>query len=341
MGIIHKIKNFHAEDKQYFFYMRCKKYNLEKLAVVSKVLSDKRMKRKSRAYVGENSGALYIETPDGFSQTVHPDVIKHDEFKYVMAVTPYPFGDDKYENPVIYKSDDLNDFQYIAGPLDYPAAGRKNHLSDASLVVDDGAVACYYRECIYSAEPQVTNIYRRTSHNLKDWSERELVFSAPMSVCDIISPKVLNDEHGWRMYTCVKKDGVMLLAYVDSPSVTEEKMQICSINNMPEGKMLWHLSAVNYGKGDIMILALSDDLGGTGCELYIGWKNFGSDEITILKKADLKNGRNNIKLEYRADGIIDNGVLKIICSVQFEDKTWGCVLIEEGNVEVLLGENNG
>ena len=206
--------------------------------------------------------------------------------------------------------------------------------------MEEGLVSCYYRECIYSEEPKLTHIYRKTSRNLKDWSDKEVVFSAPMNECDIISPKVLNDSNSWRMYTCVKKDGEMKLAYINSLPVTEEKMSFCNISNMPEGKMLWHLSAVNYGDGDIMILALSDDFGGTNCELYIGWKAFDKDEVVILKKADLRNDKNNINVEYRADGIIENSELKIICSVQYKDKTWGCVLIEEGKLEVLFGKDN-
>lgn len=93
--------------------------------------SAKRMLQKTKLKY-ESVKPLFIETPDGMNQLVHPDVIKTEEGKYLMVVSPYPFGYEVFENPVFYGSDDFEKWEYISGPIDFPEVfkGRKRHFSD-------------------------------------------------------------------------------------------------------------------------------------------------------------------------------------------------------------------
>jgi hypothetical protein len=48
---------------------------------------------------------VYIPTYDGSNQVVHPDVLFiNDTFR--LAITPYPLGNNQYENPSVYESSD-------------------------------------------------------------------------------------------------------------------------------------------------------------------------------------------------------------------------------------------
>ncbi|MBA3458618.1 MAG: hypothetical protein H0T46_01550 [Deltaproteobacteria bacterium] len=56
---------------------------------------------------------LEIPTYDGSGQVVHPDVL-FDGYRYLLAYTPYPFSNGRFENPSIAISDDGLAFREIA-----------------------------------------------------------------------------------------------------------------------------------------------------------------------------------------------------------------------------------
>ena len=135
---------------------------------------------------------LNIEPISGcINHPYHPSVVYTPEgwngHAFWMAQTPFPPMDmapyqDRYELPCIYYSDD--------GVRWYPAMNRpveeltpeevvaKNYYSDPHLLIMDGMMILYYRFSILENGDMQTNktlLYRRTSKNGVDWSERELV----------------------------------------------------------------------------------------------------------------------------------------------------------------------
>lgn len=121
----------------------------------------------------------------------HPSVVYVPEgwngHAFWMAQTPFPPMDmapykDRYEMPCIHNSDD--------GIRWYPAMNRpveeltqeevaaKDYYSDPHLLIVDGLMMLYYRFSVLEKGDMQTNktlLYRRTSKNGVDWSERELV----------------------------------------------------------------------------------------------------------------------------------------------------------------------
>lgn len=90
-------------------------------------------------------------TYDGSGQVVHPSIVDFkteynldnwNGFRYWMAYTPYPYGDDAYENPSIIASNDGQNWVVPSGlknPLeDIPSnyLSRKNYNSDPELIYD-------------------------------------------------------------------------------------------------------------------------------------------------------------------------------------------------------------
>jgi hypothetical protein len=103
---------------------------------------------------------LLIQTYDGSDQVVHPSIIDFqneygiDEwsgYRYWMVLTPYPFGQDQYENPSLYASHDGFKWdvpQNITNPLDKGRGGLDmGFLSDPEMIYnpDTNQIWVYYR----------------------------------------------------------------------------------------------------------------------------------------------------------------------------------------------------
>lgn len=92
---------------------------------------------------------LAVETYDGSGQLAHPDVVRVDdaETPFWMAATPYPFSDEKVENPSVWRSHDGLRWEEPAARVN-PIVPRPpfDHNSDPDLTVRDGGFLLYYLE---------------------------------------------------------------------------------------------------------------------------------------------------------------------------------------------------
>ena len=168
--------------------MILKRLNLRTFPLIVRRLSKNRMQRNCRYSDKTDIISLSINTPDGSNQCVHPDIIKICDSKYMMVITPYPFGWDVFENPVFYISSDLINWSYLSGPIDFPIQGEKHHFSDATITMIEDKYYRYYRECDYDAIPNKTNIYMTTSNDGVSWDKRKKIFSENMSCLLYTSP---------------------------------------------------------------------------------------------------------------------------------------------------------
>lgn len=334
--ILHIIKKAVTCDKIYVILALLKRNNIKPPRIL-KFFARKKVNRKQKKIKKVKGFKLLdIKTPDNFNQCVHPDIIKLRDKDYLLALTPYPFGDDKYEKPTIYRSRDKKSWQYIAGPIASEQEGEKNHLSDPTLVkLDTGDIQCYYRECVYNQPIPLTNIYRLTSKDGYYWANKKCIVSEPMSKFDIISPSVKSDERGVHAYFCLKQNKEMKLMYTKNQLFEKESFSEVDLSNcIPEGKMLWHMAHICNGKNDILLLTLSDDFGGSNSELYIGVVDNSSLRVEGIDKVHIKEIVPDILIEYRATGIIENKKMTIIVSVMFKDRTWGCIEFETGEIDI-------
>jgi hypothetical protein len=94
--------------------------------------------------------AIELTTYDGSGQVVHPDILANlgGSGGYWLAITPYPQGDAKHENPSFYQSGSGLTWTVPEGllnPIAKPAAG---HFSDPDLVRDpvSGELRIYFRQ---------------------------------------------------------------------------------------------------------------------------------------------------------------------------------------------------
>ncbi|MHB8839137.1 MAG: hypothetical protein ACYC7F_09325, partial [Gemmatimonadaceae bacterium] len=145
--------------------------------------------------------ALAMSTYDGSGETVHPDFsAPRAPWKrriFYLAVTPYPGGNQNYENPSLYAG--LDGVRWSAAPrapmpLVTPAAG---HLSDPDIVHASarGEMFLYYREASDS-----DRIYLVRSSDAAAWSRPQRLFATRQFAA--ISPAVVRRGPGdWWMWS--------------------------------------------------------------------------------------------------------------------------------------------
>ena len=177
-----------------------------------------------------NQSPLRIETPDGTNQPYHPSVLFFDQrwngYRYWMAETPYPLGDNgdwnglnpyraRWENPCIHVSNDGINWRITSegsNPIDDLSDAdiiHKDYYSDTHLVMKNDTLECWYR--ISKVHDNKLLILRKKTIDGIHWSERETMVQIDLSVdsCNqIISPSVLySPQNGYTMWYVNKVNG--------------------------------------------------------------------------------------------------------------------------------------
>lgn len=166
-----------------------------------------------------NSERLTIASPyhdDG--GLVHPHILEFYNgfrgYRYIVAITPYHLSNEAIENPCIYGSNDLINFDLLDGfeqPLDVrPTPAFSNgHNSDNVLAYDPktGELICIWRQTLRNPNNdgvRVDALWMRKTKDGYNWTERERIFKATDHVLAGIagSPAIVYDiDSGyWYMY---------------------------------------------------------------------------------------------------------------------------------------------
>ena len=163
-----------------------------------------------------------VDTGLGHNQGYHPKIISFGElwngYKYWMAFTPYPHGNDKVENPTINVSNDLINWKSpdgIKNPLDFieKPIGRM-YNSDTHLLYNQekNELEVFWRR----VERLKVIIYLKKSKDGIHWTNKEkFLKSNNMLIQDYISPSIIYENgtykiwyvfHGNIYYTEKKKE---------------------------------------------------------------------------------------------------------------------------------------
>lgn len=144
---------------------------------------------------------LPISTYDGSGQCVHPDVLALTQpfagYRYWLAMTPYPGGNDALENPSIRVSHDGRSWHPLAGapdPIVPPPADPDYHHADPDLVVDGDTLFLYYLTRSRTRPHAIISVIS---------SGDGRVWSAPRALLDQrwgVSPAVVRHASSWSMY---------------------------------------------------------------------------------------------------------------------------------------------
>jgi hypothetical protein len=147
---------------------------------------------------------LKLATFDGSGQVVHPDVVflprswDGGNARLAMAITPYPYGDMRQENPSLFVSDGgpvWRTLQTAQNPVARPTAG---YLSDPALLFDASSrqLRMYYRQ-VMNGDNVILLI--ATPDGLQ-WSRPREVIRVPSD--GLISPTVVRrSATDWLMWS--------------------------------------------------------------------------------------------------------------------------------------------
>jgi hypothetical protein len=217
--------------------------------------------------------ALRVPTPDGSGQPVHPDVVDTvDGFagsRFWMACTPYPFGDDRLENPVIRVSDDGVEWRPVPGapdPLVPAPVDTSRHWSDTDLTLHAGRLHLVFRGC-ERGRPE-SEFLLMSSDDGVAWTDPVRVWSGRHGV----SPALVAGENGWSMWhiECSPGDPTVPVRLVrhDGPRIGDwTDLRDCTAS-VP-GHVLWHVDVRGTGDGfEALVAAYPEGTNPSRCRLF-------------------------------------------------------------------------
>lgn len=186
------------------------------------------MRRKYDTSYANAPAPFDLITYVGNNQIVHPKVLyfpnKFGNRKYWMAYTPYPFANDKYENPcVAYSSDGYNWTNIDGNPLDDPAGDGYNSDTHLVYVESTGTLEIWYRYVSNYKNPPVSEIiYRQTTKNGINWTEKEVVAeNSSGNYVQYLSPAVICDGEKYKVW--VVNDTTKTINYYESEASAHEE----------------------------------------------------------------------------------------------------------------------
>lgn len=200
---------------------------------------------------------LNIISTYGDNEAYHPKVLTFENawngYKYWMAYTPYPQGDDSKENPHIAVSNDLITWETLDN-LDTPTKTRKGlkYNSDSHILYnsDLDRLECYWRYVDDTKNESI--IYRRTTKDGVNWTKREVaLLNKPRSKVDCISPAILYESGQYKMWYVDQKNTVKYRTSEDGLNWSDATK--ISLDYEEEVKS-WHLDVIHTEKGYEMLV---------------------------------------------------------------------------------------
>jgi hypothetical protein len=245
---------------------------------------------------------LTTPTYDGSGQGVHPDVLHipvgWNSKAYWMAFTPFPSGDNQYENPSILASADGQTWVVpdgLTNPIDPDPTPGFN--ADTDLILIGSTMWCIYRHHIDNDD---VRIVARSSTDGVTWSDEVLLFTT--DVYNDISPAVIWDGSQFVMFavkdsqitnvvntitkrTCATINGTWSAAIECDVHIIGH--EVWHVNVILDGTRLWALlvTADNY-----LYLGYSDDDGltwRTGTTEFIA-RRAGQWDASLYRSAFLR-----------------------------------------------------
>lgn len=317
------------------------------LIIVSVGCIEKPEKLSSALNVTNADNYLTTPTYDGSGQVVHPDIAYFSNgwhgYNYWIAITPYPNGDDSYENPSILASNDGETWKIPSGltnPTDsQPQAG---HNCDPDLIYNDitDELWCYYVE---SSNGTSYLKIRKSSDGVK-WGEEEDIFTLPDY--QILSPTIVKVGLTYYMWYVdagekgCKAKSTTVKYRTSFDGVNWSKFQIVNIS-IPN-RVIWHIDVYPYESHYLMLIA-AYPYGSTcdHCDLFYGYSddkiNWKVTSNPILKNSD--SGWDNTEI-YRSTFVVDGSTFKIWYSARNTMGEWHVGYTEDVNWTYKIDEVN-
>ena len=307
-----------------------------KLYLKNNIISNKFPYKLYRLLSGKSvslgsASELMIETYDRLGQATHPSVVSFKD-NYYLACTPFPYGNDYYENPCLYRGENGELFRPIEGlcPIALPQSHDKLvYLSDPFLFVEEKELRLLYRECLYSSKQDYEAvIYEMTSADDITWSEPSRLFSSKRGA---MSPCILKKDGTEFLYLVMFENEKTSLYRTNIYGQEETRIRI---QNEPNNMMLWHLDFFEDADNTIGLFTYSTDHFGSNSKLFLATQNTnGSWEVH--KEIILDN--RYVKKMYKSCVVeLDDGTRNLYVSLRRKDRKWKIYLLKQFDYKIYL-----
>ena len=287
---------------------------------------------------------LKIPTYDESGQACHPKVLyfpnKWNGFKYWMAMTPYPNGDDIWENPSIVASNSGTSWQVPKGltnpvpPLPYI---RGQHNSDPHLVFNQNSnqLELWYRYTLYDKEDQ---IYKMASSDGIHWLTPQLMLSFKNDQ-KCLSPAIIFEDNKYKMWYISQDFKCM---YIENLAGESQWSAPIEVNfNLANSYAPWHIDVVHSDIGYEAIFCGSkkEEMDLNNRVLYSNVSSdgihFNNSKIILTPSKDEKAWDN--KQIYRSSFVKVDGIYKLFYSAMDKNTKWHIGLSQGYSLDDLHG----
>jgi len=224
---------------------------------------------------------LNLETSDGSGQACHPDVVYipggfgSKRWPYWMVCTPYPYKDNRVENPEVFVSYDGIFWTVPEGgrnPLVPMPKVAGDHNSDPDMVFHENHLWLYSRETQKSRAPGETPD-RNIIYLLK--SEDGVHWRPPVQVLEdsagrgLLAPAVIHDGQCFQMWTVELEGGALKLVRRSSTDgVGWTARRTGRVIGLDAGRQPWHIDVIAERDRLSAALVSCTGLGGSGTRLH-------------------------------------------------------------------------
>ena len=285
---------------------------------------------------------LHIPTYEGFNCSVHPDIVYFNEgYKghyFYMSFTPFPFGEDKFENPSILVSDNGVDFyEEVHGINPIVSAPPYGHNDDPDLLYNysNQTFHLYYLETMI---PDSQNVVILTSENGILW-QRTAVIHYDLKNPDpfILSPAGIQIESEFLLFFVNSSIANQPIQYLRSEDgIAWNPDEVYTIEYvLPQGFAPWHIDI--FSDGNFYYLLVSANYPHT--DLYIAVSS--NLEQWTFRQEPILDHKNTFlgpcDRIYRSSGVAVDDLLIVWFSFMRLDGSWG-IGIKKFNLSALFNK---
>lgn len=273
---------------------------------------------------------LTTPTYDGSGEATHPDVIDFGSDaasptgqRYVMVLTPYPAGNDAYENPSLLHSSDNVTWTVpdgLTNPIDATPAGGYN--ADTDLCWDGSTLYLIY----LGFDGTNKQVVMRTSTDGVAWGAEQVMWTTVVATENPVSPTIVEEADGsWTMWYIDQADvpNTLNRRTAASPVGPWSAEQVVSFTGCPTTHEPWHIDVIR--DGSLYRMLVNDTrlgINGQGGRLLLGSSSDGVSWRFSDPVLDISAQRWDNERIYRSSGVIDGDSLHVWYGAVSQANAW-------------------
>lgn len=160
------------------------------------------------SWIATEGNQIAVPTHDQSGSATHPSVLYFPEgwngWKYWMAMTPYPYGNEAHEDPNVVVSNDGDNWSVPAGlsnPINNQPGKPGPYNSDPQLVMGPKGDMHLIWRTVDRRDGDRNLIYLSTSTDGVKWSSPKMIWRGPRNqVAAFLSPSLVWTGDKWRLY---------------------------------------------------------------------------------------------------------------------------------------------